>query len=276
MEDVLDDFHSYRSIERIRRTIKTNAKFSFQSVSEDLVYEVILNGDGSKATPVGDIPADMLKSAVDLHLPFLTKIMNYSFGNSCFEDTLKLAEVSTIFKTNDDLDKESYRPVSILSHVSKTFERAMYKQIDTFMRDKLSELLTGFRKNHNTQHFLMTMLEMWKNTVGKRGYVSAIFMDLSKAFVALNHNLLNDKLRTSGFEIDSFSFMKCYINDRQQRVHVNNNFSSWEKKIQEFRKVQYLDRFYLTSLSTIFFFLFQVLFSAITVMTTPYMLQVLT
>ena len=55
-------------------------------------------------------------------------------------------------------------------------------------------------------------------------------MDLSKAFVALNHNLLSDKLRTSGFEIDSFSFMKCYINDRQQRVHVNNNFSSWEKK----------------------------------------------
>ena len=126
LEDVLADFHSYRSIERIRRTIKTNAKFSFQSVPEDLVYEVILNGDGSKSTPVGDIPADMLKSAVDLHLPFLTKIMNYSFGNCCFEDTLKLAVVSTIFKTNDDLDKESYRPVSILSHVSKTFERVMY------------------------------------------------------------------------------------------------------------------------------------------------------
>ena len=52
------------------------------------------------------------------------------------------------------------------------------------MRDKLSELLTGFRKNHNTQQCLMTMLEMWKNTLDKRGYVSAIFMDILKDFVA--------------------------------------------------------------------------------------------
>ena len=79
-----------------------------------------------------------------------------------------------------DLDKDNYRPVSILSHVSKVFERIMYMQIDTFMRDKLSKLLTGFRKNHSTQHCLMSMLEMWKNTFDKGGYVSAIFMDLSK------------------------------------------------------------------------------------------------
>ena len=87
----------------------------------------------------------------------------------------KLAEVSLIFKKNDDLGKENCRPVSILSHVLKVFERIMYMQVDTFMRDKLSKLLTGFRKNHSTQHCLMYMLEMWKNTLDKGGYVSATF-----------------------------------------------------------------------------------------------------
>ena len=79
LEDVLDAFNSHPSIERIRRTIKTNEKFSFQPVPEDLVREIILSLDGPKATPVGDIPADVLKSTVDIHLPFITKIINACF-----------------------------------------------------------------------------------------------------------------------------------------------------------------------------------------------------
>ena len=64
----------------------------------------------------------MLKSTFETHLPFITKIINLYFENGCFPDKLKLAEVSPIFKKNDDLSKENYRPVSILSHVSMVFE----------------------------------------------------------------------------------------------------------------------------------------------------------
>ena len=70
---------------------------------------------------------------------------------------------------------------------------------------------------------------MWKNTLDKGGYVSAIFMDLSKAFDTMNHNLLIAKLGAYGVERDSLSFMKSYLKDRQQRVRVSNSFSSWEK-----------------------------------------------
>ena len=115
LEDTLGAVNSYPSIERIRRTVKTNEKFSFQPVPEDLVHKIILSLDGFKATPVGDIPADMLKSAVYIHLLFITKIINVSFENSRFPDELKLAEVSPIFKKNNDLDTENCRPVSILS-----------------------------------------------------------------------------------------------------------------------------------------------------------------
>ena len=121
-------------------------EFSFQSVPEDLLHEIILSLDGSKATPVGDNPVDILKYTVDIHLPFITKIINVSFENGHFPDELKLAEVSPIFKKNNDLDKENYRSASILSHVLKVFERIMYMQIDTFIGEKLSKLLTGFRK----------------------------------------------------------------------------------------------------------------------------------
>ena len=135
LEDVLDAFNSHPSIERIKRTIKTNERFSFQPVPEDLVREIILSLEGAKAIPVGDIPADMLKYTVDINLPFITKIINFSSENGRFPDELKLAEVSPIFKKNDGLDKENYMPVSILSYVSKVFERIMYIQINTFMRE---------------------------------------------------------------------------------------------------------------------------------------------
>ena len=96
----------------------------------------------------------------------------------------------------------------------EVFKRIMYLQIDTFMRGKL---LTGFRKNHSTQLCLMSMLEMWKNTLDKGGFVSGVFMDFSKAFDTLKHNLLIAKIGAYGFERDSLSFMKSYLNDRQQR-----------------------------------------------------------
>ena len=70
----------------------------------------------------------------------LTDSMNHllEFGIWPFPEELKLAEVYLIFKKKDDLDKENYRPVSVLPHVSTVFERIMYHQINGYMRDKLS------------------------------------------------------------------------------------------------------------------------------------------
>ena len=52
----------------------------------------------------------------------------------------------------------------------------MDTQIESFMEDKLSNLLTGFRKNQRTQHCLINMLGKWKNTLDKSGFVCAMFM----------------------------------------------------------------------------------------------------
>ena len=101
----------------------------------------------------------MLKSTTDFHVSLLTKIIDSSIGNGCFPDKLKAAEVTSIFKKNDDSDKENYKPVSVSPHVSKIIERVIYIQIENFMEGKLSKLLTGFRKNHNIQHSLVNMLE---------------------------------------------------------------------------------------------------------------------
>ena len=94
----------------------------------------------------------------------------------------------------------------------------MCQQIEHFMKDALSNLLAGFRKNHSTQHCLMLMLQKWKKALDKGGYICAIFVDLSKAFDTLNHNLLIAKLGAYGFDTKALYYIKSYVDNRKQEL----------------------------------------------------------
>ena len=151
ISSILKRFRCHQSILKIQEAFNTPDNFSFYAVSEDEVRREILRLDGTKSTTVGNIPVGILKSTIDIHASILTKIINLSLKNGCFPDDLKAVDVSPIFFfENDDLEKENYRPVSVLPHISKVFERIMYTQIESFIEGKLSKLLTGFRNNHST------------------------------------------------------------------------------------------------------------------------------
>ena len=130
-------------------------------MTENEVRKEILNLPIKKATKNGDIPAKILKKSVDIYIKEITFITNDCLEKGIFPDDLKLADVSPIFKKEDSFKKENYPSVSILPHMSKVFERILYKQIDTFMTTKFSPYLCGFRKNHNAQYSLLKMIETW-------------------------------------------------------------------------------------------------------------------
>ena len=75
------------------------------------------------------------------------------------------------------------------------------------------------------------MLEKWKASLDKGEYVDVIFMDLSKAFDTINHDLLLAKLKAYGFSHNALAFVLCYLKNRSHRVNINNNFSTWEEII---------------------------------------------
>ena len=111
-----------------------------------------MNLISKKATYHVAIPARVLKQFCDSYLPILTKIINESITEVDFPSELELVEVTPIFKRLDCMNKENYRPVSPLPHMSKVFERILYNQLKDFMKDKLSNILTGFRKGHSALH----------------------------------------------------------------------------------------------------------------------------
>ena len=132
LEDI-NYYHSHISIEKIRSSNNTQSElFTFNLVSSDKIKREILNLNNKKASREGDIPVNILKDAIDAYLPILTKVINSSIEQNEFPNELKLADVIPIYKKKKDpLNKENYRPVSLLSHMSKVFERLLHKQIET-------------------------------------------------------------------------------------------------------------------------------------------------
>ena len=96
------------------------------------------------------------------------------------------------------------------------------------MESRFSHLLCGFRKNRNTQHSLLKMLEKWKLVLDKGCNIGAIFMDLSKAFDTHNHDLLLAKLNSYELFANAIAYIKSYFSNRYQRTNINNDFITWK------------------------------------------------
>ena len=147
------------SIISIKQNIHYIEKFSFRFVSLEGVRLIIKTWTINKAAG-GDIPLKLLKEC-DFTYDKLTNCINNSLSEGFFPDCLKRANITLIGKKNDPLDKENYRPVSILYLISKVYERAIFNQLPEYMQKVLNKILGGFRKAHSTQYVLFRLLKAW-------------------------------------------------------------------------------------------------------------------
>ena len=83
------------------------------------------------------IPASILKQTIEVHLKYLTNTIN-SLKESTFPGELKKSEVIPVYKKLDPLQKENYRLMSLLPHISKVFEKVIYNQTNSFTENKIS------------------------------------------------------------------------------------------------------------------------------------------
>ena len=154
---------------------------------------------------------------------------NKAIEDGIFPQNMKLADVTPLFKKEDKHLKGNYRPVSILSSISKVFERLMRTQINEFMENKLSIFLCGYRKGMGAQNCLLYLVNKWKLSLDRSDKCGILFTDLSKAFDCLSHELLIAKLDSYGFDYLSLKLIYNYLSNRFQRVRVDSDFSTWTK-----------------------------------------------
>ena len=131
----------------------------------------------------------------------LVYVINLCIGQGYFPSELKTAIVIPLFKKDDKTDPNCYRPISILSTLSKVFEKILKSRIVSFMEKNnvLSDRQFGFRKNLSAEDALLDFLELVYNNINEKRKVAAIFIDITKAFDTVNHTILLKKLCNVGF-----------------------------------------------------------------------------
>ena len=201
--------------------------FTFKSVHPELVFKKPKSINVRKATGYDNIPGKLLRGAhLELSVPF-AKLINECFIQSTFPDLLKCAELNPIYKKSDSLQKGNYRPVSVLTIISKLYESVMNDQMTEHFIEILEDLLCAYRKGHSCQALLSKCVDDWKQDLDNNNYVGALFRDLSKAFDCLPHSLLISKLHAYGLTLPACQLVASYLSNRRQRVKLGDARSDW-------------------------------------------------
>ena len=175
-----------------------------------------------------EIPVDIMKVAIRQIASIMSKLINSSFTNGLYPTALKIGKICPVFKAGDKKTFSNYRPISILSSFSKIYEKAVANRLTKFLdiNNIITDSQFGFRKNHSPY---MALLEMYNNITaaldtGK--FSIGIYIDLSKAFDTLNHDILCQKLSHYGIRGMALDWIRSYLYLRKQCVYINSITSS--------------------------------------------------
>ena len=131
LSEILDNYKDHQSIVKMWSQMNGEKNlFSFKPVTSEEVLKTIYALKNNKGSLSYTIPVKILKTFSESLLPYLTGVINHSITTSSFPDELKRAEVISAFKKDYPLDKENYRPIFLLSHTSKIYERILFNQMN--------------------------------------------------------------------------------------------------------------------------------------------------
>ena len=142
-------------------------------------------------------------------------------------EALKAAQIILIYKADDPSESTNYRPISILPILSKILEKVILKRLLDFLtkQDILNHSQFGFRKYHSKTLALIDLIDNISNSFDNRDYTIGVFLDLSKAFDTINHQILLNKLSFYGICGLQLTWFFNYLTNRQQYVNFKSTFS---------------------------------------------------
>ena len=169
------------------------------------------------------ISTSVLINSKNILTPIFCHLINLFAEQGYFPDNLKVGCITPIFKGGEKDKVNNYRPVCSLSSLSKIIEKVITNRMINFLEDFdiLSMTQFGYRKNMGTETALLNFIDNIQNQLNNYKYTISVFMDLSKAFDVIDHDILKNKLEHYGFRGNFLNLLLNFVADRKYFVHVN-------------------------------------------------------
>ena len=198
-------------------------KFTFSTITESEVIKTIDKLPSKTSSGVDGISTVLLKHIKHEISKPVTLILNQCLATGIFPDKLKIAKVVPIYKSEDDNIFNNYRPISVLPALSKVFEKIIFNQTYSHFDDHnlFFGNQYGFRKKHSTELAVLEVIDRITNQLDKGQTPMNIYLDLSKAFDTLDHDILINKLQYYGVHGSALRLFKNYLTERKQYVIYN-------------------------------------------------------
>ena len=201
--------------------------FFMRPVSNNECIVIIENLKNTKSD-FNTFPVYLLKIFRYILAPIICKLVNLSFTNGIFPSSLKSSIIVPIHKKGDSTILNNYRPISLLPTFSKIFERCIFNRLLNFI-DRYSLLETnqfGFRKKKSTEDAILDLTNKIYQSLNNKEYSIGVFIDYSKAFDTIDHQILLKKLEKYGVRGIPLQLFRSYLSNRKHKTKIQDNLSS--------------------------------------------------
>ena len=210
---------------------RVNNTFFLSPTSSEEIEREIKNLNTRKSSGPDNIGAKVLKLCPEIFAKLLSTIYKKSMEMGEYPTQLKIAKVIALFKKGQKTQPNNYRPISLLSCFDKIFEKILSKRLVKFLEINkiLFKYQYGFRKLYSTTLALLEFTDKIIQYPDEGNYCISIFVDLTKAFDTVDHEILLQKLEHYGIRGHANDFFRTYLINRQQYMVINDAKSSLGK-----------------------------------------------
>jgi len=192
------------------------------SFTLDDIYQALLSLQPNKASGLDNIGPRIIKNCADSLVEPLHHLFSLSLNCMDIPVEWKQHTIVPVFKSGDKTNLRNYRPISLLSSISKVLERLVCDRVTKFISDSIFCNQFGFQKHKST---LQQLLLYFNDLCSSNNTTDTIYLDFTKAFDSVPHNELLFKLWSTGITGNLWLWFKSYLTNRTQRVSINNCLS---------------------------------------------------